>query len=573
VLDRLVGTETEYALRFSPAPGVDHPGNEHLFEAIRDAVDQLVDTHRSHGALDSARGRVFTQNGGSLYYEFLPTSLQGGLVEAGTPECRGPGQLLVYQRAWDHLLAEAVERAEATLSARGIRGELSLIKNCRDAEGHVYGAQENYEVPIAEGAALLGWRLGVLVAVPVALLGSISHWLLLLTLLAVSLPVGMTTMLYFIAVSMAGRPAAAVERDVARVGATLTSSVARLEGIVGAVEMLPTTLIVGVAARLFAFRPHRRGALAFLASRSVISGAGTLGDDGRWQLSEKAPAIRRLMRWTVSPGDRGLLEIGHLSKGLQVLFLGDWRGPLRLLGQRQRLQLGLSDANRCDVAEFLKTGTTALVLDMVEAGVLDDAPQLLDPVGAARQLAADPGLGAEVMLRDGQARSALQLQRFYLDRARAWLAEQEAVNLEAHDLVRLWGEALDLLATEPNALVGRLDWVTKRVLVRTAHLDDDPVAAKKVDLRYHELGRRGYHGWLVDEGLATVLVEPAEAYRAARTPPSDSPARHRGRMVQQLAATGAHAHIGWEDVRLGGPLRGKVIPFDRARRRDPAREP
>jgi proteasome accessory factor A len=508
---------------------------------------------------------VFTENGGSLYYEFVPTAQEGGLVEAGTPECRGPGQLLLYQRATDQLLDRATRRAARVLIRRGVGGELTLLKNCRDAAGHTYGAQENYEVELATGAGLAGWRLGVLLALPFAVLAGMVHWLLLLGMLLVAIPLGLGALLFMIGTAVVGgEDPESYGRSADGIGVAF-DWLGRFEMGVAQVALFPSTFLVALAARAFAFRPQRRGALAFLASRSVISGAGTLHDDGRWTLSEKAPAIRRVMRWSVAPEDRGLLEIGHLIKPLHALAWGNWRGVVALFAPRQRFQLGLSDANRCDVAEYLKLGTTALVLDLVEAGRLADAPQLAEPIAAMHALSGDPSLQASVALASGGSATALELQRFYLERARAWLEEDGvAVSLEAHDLVRLWAEALDWLESDPEELVGRLDWVSKRALVERAAVDD-PAVRKKIDLRYHELGPDGYHGWLVEAGLSTVLVDPAEADRAAREPPPDTPARQRGRLVRQLARSHTDARVGWDQVRVGGAMGGKVIRLDQYR--------
>ena len=52
----------------------------------------------------------------------------GGLIEGATPECRGPLQVVRYQRAQDQLLSQCARLAE-------VDGELSLVKNDRDAHG------------------------------------------------------------------------------------------------------------------------------------------------------------------------------------------------------------------------------------------------------------------------------------------------------------------------------------------------------------------------------------------------------------------------------------------------------
>ncbi len=538
-----------------------HPGNEALFDVIVQAVQEQVHTRPGHGWLDHVRGRLFTENGGSLYYEFVATSTRGGLVEAGTPECRGPAQLLLYQRAQEQLLTEAAERAEDLLARRGTPGELGLLKNCRDAFGHIYGAQENYAVPIAQGWRLAGWRCAVLAAVPFALVAGLVHWILVAVTLALCVPVGIVGVVAVVVEVMLGL--AQDEGWATRALDRGVDAMVRLESAVMGLVLLPCTLILGAGVRLFAFRGVRRTVLPFLASRCIVSGAGSQREDGTWALSEKADAIRRLARWSLGPDDRGWLEIGHLIKPMGGLAWGDWRAVVRLLEVGQRLQLGLSDANRCDVAEYLKVGTTALVLDMAEAGVIDDLPRLARPIQAMQALSSDPSLLAEVALTDGTRASALQLQRWYLERARGWL-ETGVASLEAHHLLRLWARTLDALERDREELVGQIDWITKRELVARAG-GDDPDAQKKIDLRYHELGRRGYHQWLADAGLVTRLVSDDEACAAKRRAPEGTPARQRGALVRALSETGTNAQITWDRVRVGGALRGRVIQLDRHR--------
>ena len=45
---------------------------------------------------------------------------------------------------------------------------------------------------------------------------------------------------------------------------------------------------------------------AFLLSRSILSGAGTLKSDSRFVLSEKGTGMKRLTRFSIVPGDRAV---------------------------------------------------------------------------------------------------------------------------------------------------------------------------------------------------------------------------------------------------------------------------
>ncbi|MEO1334972.1 MAG: proteasome accessory factor PafA2 family protein, partial [Myxococcota bacterium] len=137
---RLMGLETEYAIRYGGAP---RPRHDHIYD---DLIAVLRDeTEVYDGDRRIANRQVFVGNGGAFYYEFQPTHRADGLVEGSTPECRGPLQLLAYQRAQEELLKRALRKVHPRLAHRGHYGPVGLLKNARDVEGHGYGTHENYE--------------------------------------------------------------------------------------------------------------------------------------------------------------------------------------------------------------------------------------------------------------------------------------------------------------------------------------------------------------------------------------------------------------------------------------------
>lgn len=566
MLRRLLGLETEYAIRYTPAPGCDRPSNRILYDALVDAIGQIVPTRP--GTMGQGRPRIFTANGGAFCYESLPYAPHGGLIEGGTPECRGPGQLLLYQRAQDALLSEACQRAEISLHRQGHHGTLGVLKNCRDAEGHVYGAQENYEAVFAEGASLWLYRIGLAALGPLIAALIVSLWTLTAALGVLIIALGMVGTLA--AVLLLGlipplrralswvqaRPwyRGLVEEPELRLG--------RAAMYFELAFMWPLTTSHALLMRAFAFRPVRRQIAGFLVSRPVLTGAGTLMEDDHFGLSEKGPAIRRLIRSSVHPDNRPLFDTGNLMKGIALPFLFQFRPYLDLFKRRQRLQLGLSDANLAQVAEYLKIGTTALMIDLAEAGALDGVPQPTQPIRALHAWISDPTLTATAPCRAGQgpiqALTALQVQRAYLDALIAHLDDSQTDHLEAREIARLWGEALDALADDPGALLGRLDWVSKRYLLETAGPGAGPAGRKKIDLRYHELGD-GLYAELERADLCPTLVSEAELAHAKGNPPEDSPAKIRGRLIQALADRQLDVKIGWDVVRIGGPVGGKVV--------------
>lgn len=572
MLDRLAGLETEYAIRFSPAhPDQRRPDNQTTYQAVAEAVRVLVQT--LPGNRRYSHEQLFTANGGGLYFERSPGNPDGGLIEASTPECRGPGQLLLYQRAQELLLTRALPRAEEGLRHRGHPGALGLLKNGRDAEGNVYGVQENFEAELATGGVLTLYRVVLALLVPVMLLDVLLCWALLIALAVLFIAVAFAVMLIDTLqarIRKLDRPDVftLMMRDPDR---RFEKALARLAGWLDMLVVMPAVLPFAWLLRLCAFRPIRRATAAFFASRPVVTGTGTVEPDGRFLLSEKAPSIRRLMRSSAAPTGRAIFDTGNLLKGLQRLFVFDLPGLAALFDTRQRMQLGLSDANRCQVAEYLKLGSTLLVLDMAEAGALDDAPRLRRPVRALHTITDDPTLEAAVPVRGGAPMTGLQIQRWYCERARRWLAEAPTASMEAHDVVRLWSEALDALERDPGGLVGRLDWVTKRYLIEQAAADGTWATRKKVDLSYHELVD-GPVQRMEAAGIAPVLVSDPEAAAAIEEPPAATPARQRGRLVRELADDETPATIGWGEARIGEGLARKIVRLDAFRARRAARE-
>lgn len=538
---RLAGLETEYAVRYHPEPGTERPDHELIYDALVRAIGQQVAVVPARRV--DPRRRVFLANGAALCYEFLPTGMQVGLVEGATPECRSPQQLLLYQRATEELLRRALPVARAELAERGYRGELGLIKNCRDVDGQVYGAQENYEVDFARGRRLWLWRLGLLLLLPAVIFSALSQLAML--------------MLYL--------PWVVLRLVLARQEEPAASELQRLERVAQALAWPALSGILWMARRL-GYRELRHGITAFLVSRCLISGAGTVEEDGSFGLSEKGPSMRSLMRRTIRPAERSIYEIGHLAKPVLAAPLEPRLGSYRrLFRQRQRLQLGLSDSNIADVAEALKIGSTRMVVDLAQAGALADAPQLDDPVAAVHTLCRDP-TGQATVPTDRGPMTALELQRYYVERARQWMEAQATVDLDDQQLVQLWAEVLEQLGTDPSPLVGRLDWVTKRYLLEATAADAPHAVRKRVDIGYHDLSG-GYFDELAEAVQAPRLVRPEELERALREPPSDSPARLRGELIEHYADHGDIA-VSWDSLRIGGPVRGRVYRLDDYRTRD-----
>jgi Pup amidohydrolase len=215
----------------------------------------------------------------------------------------------------------------------------------------------------------------------------------------------------------------------------------------------------------------------------------------------------------------------------------------------RRLHVIIGDANMCEVATYLKVGTTALVLKMIEDEFLPDL-SLVNPVNALHQVSRDVTCRTLIQLHDDRRLTPVQLQWEYLEHAKKYVEQEDRTPENAEVLVR-WEEVLAGLEDDPLSLHRQLDWVAKhRVMEGYRERDGLEWADPKlrlIDLQYHDVRRdKGLYQRLVDAGNVERLVSDAEIDRAVMEPPVDTRAYFRGRCIAKYPD--AIAAASWDSL-------------------------
>ncbi|HWM18667.1 MAG TPA: depupylase/deamidase Dop [Ilumatobacteraceae bacterium] len=267
-------------------------------------------------------------------------------------------------------------------------------------------------------------------------------------------------------------------------------------------------------------------------TRQIFCGAGKVGcelpgrapDEVAYQLSQRADFFEE--------------EIG-LETTLKRPIVNTRDEPHCDPQKYRRLHVIVGDANMSEVATYLKVGTTAIVLAMIEDDELGDDWLLGNPVGAIRQVSHDPSLTRTVMLRDGRRATAVEVQWGLLERARKYerLHGLSAVGeTVGADVLDRWERVLAGLERDPDSVAHWVDWVAKRRLVdgyADRHgLEPSSAKLKAIDLQYHDL--RDERSLARRAGLE-ILVAPAEALAAMTAPPTTTRAYFRGRCLEKYA--------------------------------------
>lgn len=218
----------------------------------------------------------------------------------------------------------------------------------------------------------------------------------------------------------------------------------------------------------------------------------------------------------------------------------------------RRLHVIVGDANLAEVSTFLKVGTTALVLAMIEDDVLEGAALVLaDPVRAIRQVAADPTLQATVALTDGRQITALAVQWELFERARKYAETRGCAAVGGTDageaILARWEGVLHGLETDLSSVSAQVDWVAKLQLLQAYqdrhHLAWDDRRLAAVDLQYHDL-RVGKS--LFDRLDTEQIVDRASIAAAVTEPPRSTRAYFRGRCLARWAPAVTSAN--WDSL-------------------------
>ena len=565
--ERIYGLETEYLPVFYPETGSPEPRLRDVFEAVLEALKGRFPTLPARYRFQHG---VFFGNGGKLAYEARDDHALDGLIESATPECRTAREAMLYSRAFDRMLAEAVPAAEGLLRERGFRGRLLIAKNSADAAGRTYGCNENYlcDDPVAGARGLLG-RVAFALSWALALLPARVIFYLPLAIMTLLLGTVVLIGLAGAAVARRGRAWLAFV-DRALTSPRFEERVSRGYGRFGRAVLWAPVMLYAHVCRAFLFRRIAPGLTPFLCTRLLFTGDGHVEADGEVRLSTKAAAIGAVLRIYFDDARKPLIDLKHAFVAPRAV----------LRGRRRRLHVMASDSTMAETAEHLKLGTTGLVLEWLEAGGDASDLALRDPVAALKTVAADPALEARLELRDGTRRTALEIQEEYLHRVRAYFKAQGVVGLDAWQVIGEWERVLRLLRRDREALVGEVDWITKQLLCAVAVRRgvagggagaDEGVAApvtlstlRKLDLKYHVLDSvAGYYYWLRAAGRARRLVTDAEVERAMFEPPAGTRAHARGRAVQEAATQGLAGRASWDWVsRAGRPRLDLRDPLD-----------
>ncbi len=283
--------------------------------------------------------------------------------------------------------------------------------------------------------------------------------------------------------------------------------------------------------------------LPFFATRQVYAGAGKVGSENRgqpcdYQLSQRADFFET--------------EVA-LDTMVKRPIINTRDEPHADREKYRRLHVIVGDSNMSEYTIYLRNGVTALVLNMIEDGVLPSGLVLRDSVRAIKEVSQDPTCKKKIALDNGKKLTAVEIQAEFLECALKYASTHEIDEVTA-DVLEKWQYVLECLARDPMELTREIDWVAKRALIQgfmdRKNLDWQDLQIQMLDLQYHDSRiDKGLYYMLERQDKMERIVSDDEINAAVYTPPSDTRAYFRGECLRRYPSE--VFGVNWDSISFG----------------------
>ena len=285
--------------------------------------------------------------------------------------------------------------------------------------------------------------------------------------------------------------------------------------------------------------------IPFLVTRQIFTGAGKVFRTRRgtvYHISQRAQHIRQKISGTTT-NERSIINTRDEPHAIKEKY--------------RRLHIIVGDSNMSEFSTYLKVGTTALMLQMIEDDFLPPTFSLRNPVRAIKDISRDLTCREAVPLNSGKKYSALELQKEYLDLAHRYYSTRP-MSPEAADILQKWEYVLTKLEEDPMQLHHEIDWVIKLHLLQAygerTNLSPEASGDRMLmlDLQYHDIRReKGLYFLLERKGQVVRLATNEQIEKAMVDPPQNTRAKMRGELIKLAKMKRIPYDLDWNYIRIG----------------------
>ncbi|MEY3396492.1 MAG: Pup--protein ligase, partial [Actinomycetota bacterium] len=295
--------------------------------------------------------------------------------------------------------------------------------------------------------------------------------------------------------------------------------------------------------------------IPFLVTRQIFTGAGKVLQTSRGPIYSIAQRAEHIWESQSSATTRSRPIINTRDE------------PHADAEKYRRLHVIVGDSNMSEYTNFLKLGSTACVLRMME-----ESPNILrdytleNATRAIREISQDMTCRRKIRLASGRELSALDIQRELLDKALKFADTNGYAPLEVKAL-EMWEHCVSTIENDPLKLNREVDWVIKYHLIeafRKKHdLALDDARTLLVDLQYHDICRnRGLFYKLENHNLVDRICNDEDIDTARDLPPATTRAKLRGAFIKRAKERKRDYTVDWVHLKLNDQQQRTVLCKD-----------
>jgi len=301
--------------------------------------------------------------------------------------------------------------------------------------------------------------------------------------------------------------------------------------------------------------------IPFLVTRQIYTGAGKVLQTARGPIYTIAQRAEHIWESQSSATTRSRPIINTRDE------------PHADAEKYRRLHVIVGDSNMSEYTNFLKIGSTACVLRMMEDKSVDLRDFTLEnPTRAIREISHDITCRRKVRLASGRELSALDIQRELLGKALKYADARGFLPFEMQAL-EMWEHCVSTIENDPLKLNREVDWVIKYHLLeafRKKHdLALDDARSQLIDLQYHDICRnRGLFYKLQTNDLVERICKDEDIEIAKDNPPATTRAKLRGDFIKRAKERKRDYTVDWVHLKLNDQTQRTVLCKDPFRSRD-----
>ncbi len=296
--------------------------------------------------------------------------------------------------------------------------------------------------------------------------------------------------------------------------------------------------------------------IPYLISRQIFTGAGkvvTNAKGSKYSMSQRAEHIWEAIS-SATTRSRPIINTRDEPHADAERF--------------RRLHVIVGDSNMSEFATYLKVGTAAVVLAMIEdkQTVLRDY-NMASPINALRDISYDLWSKEPVKLVNGRDMTALEIQEDLCERAEAFVQSHDELPEDQKFAVQLWREVIEQYRSDPMLLSDRVDWIAKLQIIEREQershiqLDDSKIAL--IDLLYHDTNvEKGLYYRRQARDHFTRMVSDEDIKAATTTPPATTRAHMRGTFIKAAKEWRRDYTVDWVHLKLNDEMQRTVLLKD-----------